>query len=148
MALAKAFDISGLAEWLGNLMTSFGSLPLILLLLLLVTAVNFLTEITSNLATTAMLLPVLAPLALKVGVHPFGLMVGAAIAASCAFMLPVATPPNAVVFGSGYLKIPDMVSKGIILNIFSIFLITVMVYLILPIFWGIDLFTFPKLFLS
>ena len=148
MALAKAFDVSGLAEWLGNLMTSFGSLPLILLLLLLVTAVNFLTEITSNLATTAMLLPVLAPLALEVGVHPFGLMVGAAIAASCAFMLPVATPPNAVVFGSGYLKIPDMVSKGIILNIFSIFLITVMVYLILPIFWGIDLFTFPELFLS
>ena len=95
-----------------------------------------------------MLLPVLAPLALEVGVHPFGLMVGAAIAASCAFMLPVATPPNAVVFGSGYLKIPDMVSKGIILNIFSIFLITVMVYLILPIFWGIDLFTFPELFLS
>ena len=148
MALAKAFDVSGLAEWLGDLMTSFGSLPLILLLLLLVTAVNFLTEITSNLATTAMLLPVLAPLALEVGVHPFGLMVGAAIAASCAFMLPVATPPNAVVFGSGYLKIPDMVSKGIILNIFSIFLITVMVYLILPIFWGIDLFTFPELFLS
>ena len=111
-------------------MTSFESLPLILLLLLLVTAVNFLTEITSNLATTAMLLPVLAPLAIEVGVHPFGLMVGAAIAASCAFMLPVATPPNAVVFGSGYLKIPDMVSKGIILNIFSIFLITVMVYLI------------------
>ena len=66
-------------------MTSFGSLPLISLLLLLVTAANFLTEITSNLATTAMLLPVLAPLALEVGVHPFGLMVGAAIAASCAF---------------------------------------------------------------
>ena len=147
MALAKAFDVSGLAEWLGDLMTSFESLPLILLLLLLVTAVNFLTEITSNLATTAMLLPVLAPLAIEVGVHPFGLMVGAAIAASCAFMLPVATPPNAVVFGSGYLKIPDMVSKGIILNIFSIFLITVMVYLILPIFWGIDLFAFPELFL-
>ena len=147
MALAKAFDVSGLAEWLGDLMTSFGSLPLILLLLLLVTAVNFLTEITSNLATTAMLLPVLAPLALEVGVHPFGLMVGAAIAASCAFMLPVATPPNAVVFGSGYLKIPDMVSKGIILNIFSIFLITAMVYFILPILWGIDLSTFPKMLL-
>ena len=147
MALAKAFDVSGLALWLGELMTSFGSLPLILLLLLLVTGINFLTEITSNLATTAMLLPVLSPLALEVGVHPFGLMIGAAIAASCAFMLPVATPPNAVVFGSGYLKIPDMVSKGIILNIFSIFLITAMVYFILPILWGIDLSTFPKMLL-
>ena len=94
-----------------------------------------------------MLLPVLAPLALEVGIHPFGLMIGAAIAASCAFMLPVATPPNAVVFGSGYLKIPDMVSKGIILNIFSIFLITAMVYFILPILWGIDLSTFPKMLL-
>jgi sodium-dependent dicarboxylate transporter 2/3/5 len=145
--LAKAFDVSGLAVWLGELMTSFGSLPLILLLLLLVTGINFLTEITSNLATTAMLLPVLSPLALEVGVHPFGLMIGAAIAASCAFMLPVATPPNAVVFGSGYLKIPDMVSKGIILNIFSIFLITAMVYFILPILWGIDLSTFPKMLL-
>ena len=147
MALAKAFDVSGLAVWLGELMTSFGSLPLISLLLILVTATNFLTEITSNLATTAMLLPVLAPLALEVGIHPFGLMIGATIAASCAFMLPVATPPNAVVFGSGYLKIPDMVSKGIILNIFSIFLITAMVYFILPILWGIDLSTFPKMLL-
>ena len=145
--MAKAFDVSGLALWLGELMTSFGSLPLILLLLLLVTGINFLTEITSNLATTAMLLPVLSPLALEVGVHPFGLMIGAAIAASCAFMLPAATPPNAVVFGSGYLKIPDMVSKGIILNIFSIFLITAMVYFILPILWGIDLSTFPKMLL-
>jgi sodium-dependent dicarboxylate transporter 2/3/5 len=108
MALAKAFETSGLAIWLGELMTAFGGLPLFVLILLLVTAVNFLTEITSNLATTAMLLPVLAPLALEVGVHPFGLMVGAAVAASCAYMLPVATPPNAVVFGSGYLKIPDL----------------------------------------
>lgn len=144
MALAKAFEISGLAIWLGDLMTAFGGLPLFVLILLLVAAVNFLTEITSNLATTAMLLPVLAPLALEVGVHPFGLMVGAAAAASCAFMLPVATPPNAVVFGSGYLKIPDMVSRGITMNLFSILLITLMVYLLLPVLWEIDLSAFPK----
>ena len=143
MALAKAFEISGLALWLGELMTSFSVLPLFLLILLLIAAVNFLTEITSNLATTAMLLPVLAPLALEINVHPFGLMVGAAVAASCAFMLPVATPPNAVVFGSGYLKIQDMVSRGVIMNIFSIILITLMVYIILPIVWGIELSYFP-----
>ncbi|MDG1191805.1 MAG: SLC13 family permease [Flavobacteriaceae bacterium] len=144
MALAKAFETSGLAIWLGELMTAFGELPLFVLILLLVTAVNFLTEITSNLATTAMLLPVLAPLALEVGVHPFGLMVGAAVAASCAYMLPVATPPNAVVFGSGYLKIPDMVSRGIAMNLFSILLITLLVYFLLPVLWEIDLSAFPQ----
>ncbi|MGA0316213.1 MAG: SLC13 family permease [Flavobacteriaceae bacterium] len=146
MALAKAFDESGLALWLGNLMTEFGGFPFFILLLLLITAVNFLTEITSNLATTAMLLPVLAPLALEVGVHPFGLMVGAAVAASCAYMLPVATPPNAVVFGSGYLRIPDMVSKGIVLNLFSILVISIMVYFLLPFLWEIDLTSFPETF--
>lgn len=144
MALAKAFETSGLAIWLGELMTAFGGLPLFILILLLVTAVNFLTEISSNLATTAMLLPVLAPLALEVDVHPFGLMFGAAIAASCAYMLPVATPPNAVVFGSGYLKIPDMVSRGIAMNIFSIVLITLAVYFVLPLLWEIDLSIFPE----
>lgn len=143
MALAKAFDESGLAVWLGQLMTEFGGLPLFLLIILLVTAINFLTEITSNLATTAMLLPVLAPLAFEIGVHPFGLMVGAAVAASCAYMLPVATPPNAVVFGSGYLRIPDMVSKGVVMNIFSVILISLMVYFLLPIIWDIDLNLFP-----
>ena len=145
MALARAFETSGLALWLGELMTSFSVLPLFLLILLLIAAVNFLTEITSNLATTAMLLPVLAPLALEINIHPFGLMVGAAVAASCAFMLPVATPPNAVVFGSGYLKIQDMVTRGVIMNIFSIILITLMVYLILPIVWGIELSYFPDI---
>ena len=143
MALAKAFEESGLAIWLGQLMTEFGGLSLFLLLLLLIAAINFLTEITSNLATTAMLLPVLAPLALEIDVHPFGLMVGAAVAASCAYMLPVATPPNAVVFGSGYLRIPDMVSKGIVMNIVSILFISLMVYFLLPLLWGIDLESFP-----
>ena len=85
-----------------------------------------------------MLLPVLAPLALEVGVHPFGLMVGAAVAASCAFMLPVATPPNAVVFGSGYLRIPDMIKTGIWMNILSIILLTFFVYFLLPYLWDFD----------
>jgi len=147
MALAKAFEVSGLAIWMGKLMTEFGGLSLFMLLLLLIAAINFLTEITSNLATTAMLLPVLAPLALEIDVHPFGLMVGAAIAASCAYMLPVATPPNAVVFGSGYLRIPDMVSKGVVMNIFSILFVCLMVYFLLPLLWGIDLESFPSAFM-
>tara|TARA_B100000575_G_scaffold287234_1_gene285226 strand:+ start:82 stop:369 length:288 start_codon:yes stop_codon:yes gene_type:complete len=93
-----------------------------------------------------MILPVLGSLAFEIGVHPFGIMIGAAVAASCAFMLPVATPPNAIVFGSGYLKIPDMVSRGIVLNIFSIILIAVMVYFILPLLWNINLNNFPDQF--
>ncbi len=138
LALATGFKSSGLAEWIGAQMTLLQGVSLVLLLLVLVTAVNFLTEITSNLATTAMLLPILAPLAIIIDVHPFLLMVGATLAASCAFMLPVATPPNAVVFGSGYLKIPDMVKTGIWLNLISIVIITLVVYFLLPIFWGFD----------
>jgi sodium-dependent dicarboxylate transporter 2/3/5 len=79
----------------------------------------------------------------KLDIHPFGLMVGATLAASCAFMLPVATPPNAVVFGSGYLKMTDMVKTGVWLNILSILLITLMVYFILPLLWNINLEAYP-----
>jgi sodium-dependent dicarboxylate transporter 2/3/5 len=138
MALALGFESSGLAVWIGGQMTSLGALPLILLLLILIASVNFLTEITSNLATTAMLLPVLVSLASALGVHPYLLLVGATLAASCAFMLPVATPPNAVVFGSGYLKIEDMVKKGFWMNIISIILLTLIVYFILPIIWDLE----------
>ena len=144
MALAKGFESSGLALWIGNQMTALEGVSTIVLIFLLIAAVNFLTEITSNLATTAMLLPVLAPMALTIDIHPFVLMVGAAVAASCAFMLPVATPPNAVVFGSGYLRIPDMVSKGIIMNIISIFILTLFVYFVLPELWDIVIEGVPE----
>ena len=144
MALAKGFDVSGLAVWIGGQMASLAGLPIFLLILVLIAAVNFLTEITSNLATTAMLLPVLAPMALSIDVHPFVLMVGAAVAASCAFMLPVATPPNAVVFGSGYLRIPDMVKKGFFMNVISILVLSLFVYFVLPHLWDIVINGFPE----
>ena len=143
LALAEGFKQSGLATWIGSQMTLLDSVALIVLLLILVTAVNFLTEITSNLATTAMLLPILAPLALTIDVHPFILMVGATVAASCAFMLPVATPPNAVVFGSRYLTIPDMFKAGIWMNIISILLLTLITYYLLPAIWGFNPNFFP-----
>ena len=136
MALAKGFDSSGLAIWIGSQMSFFDAIPLLALLLFLVAMVNFLTEITSNLATTAMLLPVLVALAETIGVNPYYLLVGATVAASCAFMLPVATPPNAVVFGSKILKIDDMIKKGFWMNLISIFVLTAAVYWILPIIWG------------
>jgi solute carrier family 13 (sodium-dependent dicarboxylate transporter), member 2/3/5 len=138
MALALGFESSGLAIWIGHKLASLGSIPLMVLLLILIASVNFLTEITSNLATTAMLLPVLVSLASAVGVHPYLLLVGATVAASCAFMLPVATPPNAVVFGSGYLKMGDMVSKGFWMNIVSIILLTLFVYFLLPVLWELN----------
>ena len=135
MALAKGFDTSGLAIWIGSQMSFFNTIPLLALLFLLVAMVNFLTEITSNLATTAMLLPVLVALAETIGVNPYYLLVGATVAASCAFMLPVATPPNAVVFGSKILKIDDMIKKGFWMNLISIFILTAAVYWVLPIIW-------------
>ena len=137
MALASGFEVSGLAAWIGNQLTSLIGVSIFILLLVLIASVNFLTEITSNMATTAMLLPVLVALATVLDVHPYLLLVSATLAASCAFMLPVATPPNAVVFGSGYLNIEDMVKKGIWMNIISIILVTLIVYFILPLVWDL-----------
>jgi sodium-dependent dicarboxylate transporter 2/3/5 len=138
MALAAGFKDSGLALWIGTQMTLLDGVSLFLLVFILIAAVNFLTEITSNLATTAMLLPILYPMAMTIDVHPFILMVSATVAASCAFMLPVATPPNAVVFGSGYLRIPDMVRVGVWMNIISIILLSLFVYFLLPFLWDFD----------
>ena len=146
MALARGFSDSGLAVWIGDQLTHLEHLPLFLLILILVAAVNFLTEVTSNLATTAMLLPILAPMALALELHPFSLMIGATLAASCAFMLPVATPPNAVVFGSGYLRIPDMMKTGIWMNLFSILLVSFVVYYALPFIWDFDPEVVPEIF--
>ena len=143
LAIATGFKATGLAEWIGSQLTLLEGVSLILLLFILVAAINFLTEITSNLATTAMMLPILAPLALGLNVHPYILMIGTTLAASCAFMLPVATPPNAVVFGSGYLKVIDMVKAGFLMNIISIIIIALVAYFLLPSLWGFDPSVFP-----
>jgi sodium-dependent dicarboxylate transporter 2/3/5 len=139
IALATGFEDSGLAAWIGSHLTALHAMPFWLLLLLLVASVNFLTEITSNLATTAMILPVLVSIAASMEVHPFYLVMGATLAASCAFMLPVATPPNAVVFGSGYLKIEEMVKNGFWMNVISILIVAAAVYFLLPLVWDLQL---------
>jgi len=143
MALASGFTSSGLAEWIGSQFTLLKGLPNYVLILVLILCVNLLTEITSNLATTAMLLPILAPIAMSIDVHPFLLMISATIAASCAFMLPVATPPNAVVFGSGLLKITDMVQTGVIMNLISVLIVFAFINFLLGAILGIDLSYFP-----
>jgi len=140
ISIAIAFETSGLAFWLGNQLGSLAGINLFLMILITITAVNFLTEITSNLATTAILLPVLATLSLVMGTHPYILLVSATLAASCAFMLPVATAPNALVFGSGMIKMRDMISKGVWLNIISIVILTLTIYFLLPLIWS-----FPKI---
>ena len=142
LSIATAMKSSGLALWIGELAYNIDSLDLILIVLIIVVIVNFLTEITSNLATVSMLLPILASISISLGIHPYIIMVSATIAASCAFMLPVATPPNAVVFGSGYLKMTDMVKTGFVMNVISIVIVSLYVYFMLPMLWNIDISVF------
>ena len=132
MAIASAFGKSGLALWIADLLQNLNDVSLFLFILIIVTSINLLTEVTSNMASTAMLLPVLVTIALAIEVHPYFLLISATLAASCAFMLPISTPPNAVVFGSGFLKIEDMFKKGIWMNLISIITITLVVYFTLP----------------
>ena len=136
MSLATGFEASGLALWIGIQLETLEGFHLIVMLFILITAVNFLTEITSNMATTAMLLPVLVSLSHILNINPYYLLVGATVAASCAFMLPVATPPNAIVFGAGILSIEDMIKKGFFMNLISIIVLTLFVYYVLPYLWG------------
>ena len=119
-------------------------MSIILFVLIVAALVNFLTEVTSNLATTAMLLPILSPVALSFNMHPYLIMIAVTLSASCAFMLPVATPPNAIVFGSGYLKVSDMVKKGFLMNIISILIITLLVYFFMPTMFGLETLDFPE----
>ncbi|MCH1609822.1 MAG: SLC13 family permease, partial [Luminiphilus sp.] len=123
ICLARAFVASGLSAQVGDALTTVAALPVFAMMLLLALAVTFLTEATSNTATTALLMPVLAAVALAVEIDPLWLMVPAAMSASCAFMLPVATAPNAVVFGSGELPIRRMVREGFALNLMGALLI-------------------------
>lgn len=146
MALAKGFEETGLAFWIADQLVNLQFLPLFILVIFMVAGVNLLSEVASNTATTAMLLPVLAPLAVALGVHPYLLLVGGTLAASCGFMLPAATPPNAIVFGSGQLKISDMVKAGIWMDLIAICLISIFVYFYLPFIWDFNLTEVPKIF--
>jgi sodium-dependent dicarboxylate transporter 2/3/5 len=128
LSLAASVKATGVGEFIANQVASLAGLPSVVVVLLVVTLLIFLTELTSNTATTATLVPILASLAPGMGLQPFLLIVPAAIAASCAFMLPVATPPNAIVFGSGYVTVPEMSRAGIWLNVVGIALITGLTY--------------------
>ena len=143
LSIAAGFQTTGLAQWIGSQFEQLESFPYWIFLLVIIASVNFLTEITSNTASASMILPILAAIAMVMGVHPFGLMVSATLAASCAFMLPVATPPNAIVFGSGYVTIPIMMRAGVWMNFVSIAILFLICYFILPILWGFEGTVFP-----
>ncbi len=138
LALAKGFEVSGLSKWIGMQLISLQSLNIILIILIIVILSIALTEVTSNTATAAMLIPVVAGVAIAIHTHPFILIIAATISASLAFMLPVATPPNAIVFGTHYMTIPQMAKIGLILDLIMIVLVTFMVQFVLPLIWNLN----------
>ncbi|MEX2214358.1 MAG: SLC13 family permease [Phycisphaeraceae bacterium] len=139
LSLASAVQANHVAEFLGSQTRQFQGVSPVLIILIVTTAVIFLTELTSNIATTSALVPVVAALAPGLGIHPYALAFPAAIAASCAFMLPVATPPNAIVFGTGYVTIPQMCRAGFWLNLIGILLVMLLTLTLLGPVLGISL---------
>jgi len=128
LAMAGVISSSGLAEWIAGSLGVAGVLPTIVMMVIVASVIIFLTEVTSNTATAAAFLPLLGALAMAQDVSPLLLTVPAAIAASCAFMMPVATPPNAIVFSSGHMQISDMIKAGFALNLMGIVVVTLITY--------------------
>jgi len=143
LSLANGFKVTALTVWIGEQLSGLQGAPLLLIIFVVVFLTIFLTEVTSNTATSTMLIPVMASTAVAMAVHPYGLIVGAGIAASYAFMLPIATPPNAVVYGSKFVSMPQMAKAGFAINIFASIVITLFVYYALPLIWQIDLHQLP-----
>ncbi|MDO5035205.1 MAG: DASS family sodium-coupled anion symporter [Actinomycetaceae bacterium] len=141
LALSKMFTTSGLSAWIGEVAQGLSVLPTVLIVVAIATLIIFLTELTSNTATAAAFLPIIGGVAIGIGItdgapqNVMFLTIPVALAATCAFMLPVATPPNAIAFGSGYVKISEMVKGGLWLNLVGIVLITIVTYaLAVPVF--------------
>ena len=132
LALARGFEQTGLAAWIGQQVEGLQGMPLIGIFIVVVTLFVFLTEMTSNTATATMGMPIMAGIASGVGADPMALMAAAALSSSMAFMMPVATPPNAIVFGSGRITIGQMMRAGWWLNIIAIVLVTIVSYYVVP----------------
>ncbi|WP_259081073.1 SLC13 family permease [Salinibacter ruber] len=143
LSLASAISETGLAKWMGQGVSTLEGSPVLLVLVCAVALIVMLTEITSNTATTAAFLPILGAVAVGLGQNPFLLAVPAALGASCAFMLPVATPPNAIVYGSDLLSIPEMSRVGLWLNALFIIVVTGLAYALMGIAFGVELGSVP-----
>ena len=133
LSLASSVAQTGLADWIGESLVVLGGAGTIVLVIVITTLIAFLTELTSNTATTGTFLPVVAALAIGINVDPLIFALPATLAASCAFMLPVATPPNGIVYGSGYIRIPEMVKAGFVLNIIGIVVLSILALIVAPI---------------
>ncbi len=142
-ALATGFKESGLSVWIAEQLSGLGGTPPVIMVSSVCAMLTFLTELTSNTATTEMILPLLGSLAVAIKTHPLLLMIPATLSASCAFMLPVATPPNAIVFGSGEVRMADMMRAGIIMNLIGVVAITTAIYVVGLAVFNIDLSGLP-----
>ncbi len=136
-ALARSFEASGFSNWLASHMEVMGTWPPVLMVLILCLGMTFLTELTSNTASTLLVLPILFSLSQNIDVHPLQLFIPVVLSASCAFMLPVATPPNTIVFGSEKLKIKDMMRAGIWLNLIGVAIITMVAFTLIGWVFGV-----------
>lgn len=136
LALAGAMTASGLTEWIGKSLAPLGAVNVAILVIAATALVIFLTELTSNLATTATFLPVMAAVAVETGQDPLIFVVPVTLAASCAFMLPVATPPNAIVFSSGSVSIPRMMRAGVLLNLVGVAVLAIISIYLVPLVFG------------
>ena len=142
-ALADALKQSGVTEWVASSLAPLAGFNPVIIVLVLCLALTFLTELTSNTATATAILPILAPLAVALSVHPLFLMAAATISCSCAFMLPVATPPNAIVFGSGWIKMSEMAKAGFLLNLIAAVVTSLYIYIFAGRVFGFDVTTLP-----
>ena len=144
LSLAAAATQSGFSHWVGDSMGAWSGMPLWLIIFGMVSIVIFLTEVTSNTATTATLIPLLAGVSVAMGQNPLLICIPTALAASCAFMLPPATPPNAIIFGSGQVTIPQMARAGLALNLLCIFLLTGLGYTWVAMMFDIEVGVLPS----
>ncbi len=142
-ALAKGFQVTGLTMLIGQKFGGLSDVPPIMMTIAICFSLTFLTELTSNTATTEMILPVLASVAIAMKANPLLLMIPATLSASCAFMMPVATPPNAIIFGVGRVKIAEMAGVGVFINLIGVLVITALFYLIGTTVFSIDTTIFP-----
>lgn len=143
LCLADGFQDTGLTKYIAGLLVDLEGMQLIWIIACIVALNIFLTEVTSNTAVATLMIPVMGAIAVGMKINPLGPIVAACIACSYAFMLPVATPPNAVVFGSGAVTIRQMARTGLWLNILGIIQITLVVYFLMPWAWGVDLTVLP-----
>ena len=132
LSLASAMERSGLASWIGAWLAGFGDVPIFLFLLILIATVLMLTELASNTATVATLLPIGTTIATATGHDIVSISAAITMAASCTFMLPMATPPNALVFATGHVTIAAMIRAGMVMNIISIVLVSLAALTLAP----------------